>query len=32
LVRRPFPREPNFGVPSVNDNFAELIARAEVPQ
>ena len=31
-VRRPFQREPDFGVTSVNYNFAELIARAEPPR
>jgi len=31
-VRRPFQREPDFGVTSVNYNFAELLQRAEVPQ
>jgi hypothetical protein len=30
-VRRPFQREPDFGVTSVNYDFAELIARAEAP-
>lgn len=30
-VRRPFQREPDFGVTSVNYNFAELLARAGVP-
>lgn len=30
-VRRPFQREPDFGVTSVNYSFAELLARAEVP-
>lgn len=30
-VRRPFQREPDFGVTSVNYNFAELIARAGAP-
>jgi alkanesulfonate monooxygenase SsuD/methylene tetrahydromethanopterin reductase-like flavin-dependent oxidoreductase (luciferase family) len=29
--RRPFQREPDFGVTSVNYNFAELLARAETP-
>ena len=28
-VRQPFQREPDFGVTSVNYNFAELLARAE---
>jgi hypothetical protein len=31
-VRRPFLREPDFGVTSVNYDFAELLARAETPQ
>jgi hypothetical protein len=31
-VRCPFQREPDFGVTSVNYDFAELIARAEPPQ
>ena len=30
-VREPFKREPDFGVTSVNYNFAELLARAEPP-
>ena len=30
-VRRPFQREPDFGVTSVNYSFAELLARAEMP-
>ena len=30
-LRRPFQREPDFGVTSVNYNFAELLARAEEP-
>lgn len=30
-LRRPFQREPNFGVMSVNYDFAELVARAESP-
>jgi SNF2 family DNA or RNA helicase len=30
-VRRPFQREPDFGVTSVNYDFAELLARAGVP-
>jgi SNF2 family DNA or RNA helicase len=29
-VKKPFGREPDFGVTSVNYNFADLIARAEV--
>jgi superfamily II DNA or RNA helicase len=31
-VRQPFLREPDFGVTSVNYDFAELLARAEVPR
>jgi hypothetical protein len=31
-LRRPFQREPDFGVTSVNYDFAELIARAEAPR
>ena len=31
-INRPFNREPDFGVCSVNYNFADLLARAEVPQ
>jgi SNF2 family DNA or RNA helicase len=31
-VRRPFRREPDFGVTSVNYDFAELITRGELPQ
>jgi hypothetical protein len=31
-LRRPFQREPDFCVTSVNYNFADLIARAEVPR
>ena len=31
-VRRPFQREPDFGVTSVNYDFAELLARAEPPR
>jgi len=31
-VRRPFQREPDFGVTSVNYNFSELLARAEAPK
>ncbi|HBY96720.1 MAG TPA: hypothetical protein DEP84_22700, partial [Chloroflexi bacterium] len=31
-VRRPFRREPDFGVTSVNYDFRELLARAEVPR
>ena len=27
-LRRPFQREPDFGVTSVNYDFAELLARA----
>jgi superfamily II DNA or RNA helicase len=30
-LRRPFHREPDFGVTSVNYNFAELLQRAEAP-
>lgn len=30
-LRRPFSREPDFGVTSVNYDFAELLARAEEP-
>ncbi|MBK8229367.1 MAG: DUF3883 domain-containing protein [Candidatus Eisenbacteria bacterium] len=30
-VRRPFRREPDFGVTSVNYDFAELLERGEVP-
>ncbi len=30
-IRQPFRREPDFGVTSVNYNFAELLLRAEVP-
>jgi len=30
-VRRPFQREPDFGVTSVNYDFADLLARAEYP-
>ena len=31
-LRRPFRREPDFGVTSVNYDFGELLARAEVPR
>ena len=31
-IRRPFQRDPDFGVTSVNYSFAELIARAEPPR
>jgi SNF2 family DNA or RNA helicase len=31
-LRRPFRREPDFGVTSVNYDFAELLARAEEPR
>ena len=31
-VREPFNREPDFGVTSINYDFAELVARAEPPQ
>jgi len=30
-VTKPFRREPDFGVTSVNYNFAELLARAKAP-
>lgn len=30
-LRRPFQREPDFGVTSVNYTFAELLARADMP-
>ena len=30
-IRRPFHREPDFGVTSVNYSFAELISRSEAP-
>ena len=30
-ARRPFQREPDFGVTSVNYDFAELLVRAGVP-
>ena len=30
-VREPFQREPDFGVTSVNYDFAELLTRAEAP-
>lgn len=30
-VLRPFQREPDFGVTSVNYDFADLLARAETP-
>ena len=30
-LRRPFRREPDFGVTSVNYDFGELLARAEAP-
>ncbi len=30
-LRRPFQREPDFGVTSVNYNYSELLARAKVP-
>ena len=30
-VRHPFRREPDFGVTSVNYDFAELLAKAEEP-
>ena len=31
-IRQPFQREPDFGVTSVNYDFAELLSRAEVPR
>lgn len=31
-VRRPFQREPDFGVTSVNYDFSELLAKAEAPR
>ena len=31
-VRRPFQREPDFGVTSVSYDFAELLARAGPPR
>jgi hypothetical protein len=31
-VRRPFQREPDFGVTSVNYDFGELLSRAEIPR
>jgi hypothetical protein len=31
-IRRPFRREPDFGVTSVNYDLAELLARAEPPR
>ena len=31
-LRQPFEREPDFGVVSVNYDFAELLARAEGPR
>jgi len=31
-LRKPFQREPDFGVTSVNYNFAELLQRAEEPK
>ena len=31
-VRRPFKREPDFGVTSVNYDFPELLARGEAPR
>ena len=30
-LRRPFLREPDFGVTSINYNFAQLLERAEEP-
>lgn len=32
MSRQSFQREPDFGVTSVNYNFAELLARADVPK
>jgi hypothetical protein len=31
-LRQPFQREPDFGVTSVNYNFAELLGRADQPR
>jgi len=31
-LRRPFGREPDFGVTSVNYDFAKLLSRAEAPR
>jgi hypothetical protein len=31
-LRRPFQREPDFGVTSVNYDFATLLARADEPR
>jgi len=31
-LRRPFQREPDFGVTSVNCDFTELLARAKEPR
>lgn len=31
-LRQPFLREPDFGVTSINYDFAELLARAKIPQ
>lgn len=31
-LRRPFRREPDFGVTNVNYDFAELLTRAEEPR
>ena len=31
-VRRPFRREPDFGVTSVNYDFSDLLARSESPR
>jgi superfamily II DNA or RNA helicase len=31
-IRRPFQREPDFGVTSVNYNLSELLSRAEAPR
>jgi hypothetical protein len=32
MSRQPFQREPDFGVTSVNYNFAELLRRGEAPK
>ena len=31
-LRQPFQREPDFGGTSVNDDFAELLARGQAPR
>jgi hypothetical protein len=31
-IRRPFKREPDFGVTSVNYDFGELLARSDAPR